>query len=95
MENSKEPLSEQELYDLAFKRVRAKRDFYSHLFIYIIINVVLAILNYVTGGFPWVLFVILGWGVGVLSHGIQLYLMLNNDKDAVNKEMEKLRGKGL
>lgn len=95
MENNKEPISEQELYNLAFRRVKAKREFYSHLIIYIVINIVLAVINYITGGFPWVLFVILGWGIGVLSHGIQLYVMLNSDKDAVYKEMQKLKNKGL
>lgn len=51
MENNKEPISEQELYNLAFRRVKAKREFYSHLIIYIVINIVLAVINYITGGF--------------------------------------------
>ncbi len=33
----------------------------------------LAILNYATTGFVWVIFLAMGWGLGVVLHGMQVF----------------------
>ena len=60
------PDSEQELRKLAVSRLRKKRDFRTHVAIYVIVNAMLVGIWAVTGaGFFWPIFPILGWGIGV------------------------------
>jgi transcriptional regulator with XRE-family HTH domain len=59
---------------LALAQVRKLRGFYIHLAQYAIVISFLAIVNLVT--YPryfWVLWVALGWGVGVLFHGLRVF----------------------
>lgn len=60
--------SEQELLEVATRRVTERRDFRVHLAIYLAVNAMLWILwAAVTGTdeFPWPIWVTLGWGIGV------------------------------
>lgn len=60
-----------EKYKQAKKRVAALRGFYAHLFMYVIVNIVLIIINFIfTPRFLWFLFPLLGWGVGLLAHAV-------------------------
>ena len=59
---------------LALAQVRKLRGFYIHLAQYAIVVTLLAIVNLVT--YPryfWVLWVALGWGIGVLFHGLRVF----------------------
>ena len=63
-----------ESYERAKRRVKEVKGFYNHLIIYIIINIFLAIVNFLTTpGFWWFLFVTFFWGIGLLSHGLSLF----------------------
>ena len=45
------------------------KDFYSHLAIYLIFVPIFIAINYFGGStFPWAIFPIVGWGLGVTSH---------------------------
>ncbi len=60
-----------EKYKVAKRRVAALRGFYAHLFMYIIVNIVLIVINFIfTPRFLWFLFPLLGWGVGLLGHAV-------------------------
>ncbi|UCG90995.1 MAG: 2TM domain-containing protein [candidate division WOR-3 bacterium] len=60
-----------EKYKVAKRRVVALRGFYAHLFMYIIVNIVLILINFIfTPRFLWFLFPLLGWGVGLLAHAV-------------------------
>ena len=52
----------------ARRRVEALKGFYLHLFIFALVLAGLAIINAAAGGPWWVLWVLLGWGIGVLAH---------------------------
>ena len=67
----------QERYSRAKARVEELKAFYNHAVIYVIINALLAGLNYYSDGwrFPWFLFPLLGWGIGLASHAIGTYRM--------------------
>jgi hypothetical protein len=64
--------------DIAYRRaawrVETQLAFYRHAMIYVVANVLLAILNLLKSPdhlwFPWV---ILGWGIGLLAHGLNVY----------------------
>jgi 2TM domain len=52
-----------------------RKGFKSHLFVFIAINSFLVILNLVVSpGYFWAIFPMLGWGLGLLLHGIKVYI---------------------
>lgn len=65
----------QEKYHRAKTRVGELKAFYNHLVIYSIINILLVGVNYYNNGlsFPWFLFPLLGWGIGIASHAITTF----------------------
>ncbi|MCG2462459.1 2TM domain-containing protein [Flavobacteriaceae bacterium F89] len=61
------------LYERAKKRVEAIKGFYGNLTSYCIVIPILIYINYSTTSFPWAIFPALGWGFGVLMHGMEAY----------------------
>ena len=59
-----------ERLERAKRRVAALKGFYIHLSVFVLVIVGLTIINYLTGSRWWVLWVLLGWGIGVLAHGL-------------------------
>jgi transcriptional regulator with XRE-family HTH domain len=58
---------------LAFNQVRKLKDFYIHLAQYVLVIAVLTIVNALTTPNRWwVQWVIMGWGVGVFFHWLQI-----------------------
>lgn len=66
-------LSKEAKYLRAKEKVQEEKSFYSNLIAYCIIIPMLAILNYNTSRFPWVIFPAMGWGLGVILHGMQVF----------------------
>lgn len=60
-------------YERARKRVEELRGFYHHLFIYLIFVPFFIWLNIISTGFPWAIFPIVGWGIGVACHAADVY----------------------
>ena len=86
------PDSEQELRKLAVSRLKKKRDFSTHVVIYIIVNAMLVGIWAVTGaGFFWPIFPILGWGIGVGANAWDVYGRKPITEDEVARETERLR----
>jgi hypothetical protein len=56
----------------ARRRVIALKGFYIHLIVFVLVLAGLLIINSLTGGPWWVGWVFLGWGLGVLAHGLAL-----------------------
>lgn len=69
----------QELYieDKRYLRAKEKvekiKGFYSNLTSYLIVLPILVYVNFRTSDFPWVIFPALGWGFGVVVHGLEAY----------------------
>ncbi len=91
-------MSEEEIYRLARKRVEEKKGFYIHFSIYIAVNIMLMIIWAVTGaGFPWFVFPLGGWGIGILFHFLGVFVFSKEtgwERRAVEKEVESLRKGG-
>jgi hypothetical protein len=67
-------MEENEKYERAKKRVRALRDFYGHVIIYLIINVFLIVVNLIsTPERLWFYWVTLGWGIAVILNAISVF----------------------
>jgi hypothetical protein len=86
------PDSEQELRKLAVSRLKKKRDFSTHVVIYVIVNAMLVGIWAVTGaGFFWPIFPLLGWGIGVGANAWDVYGRKPITEDEVQRETERLR----
>ena len=59
---------------LAERRVKKIKEFYSHLWSFIIVNAFLLALNLLTSpGFLWALIPMLGWGMGLAFHAFDVF----------------------
>ena len=91
-------MSEEELYREARKRVEEKKGFFMHLAVYICVNIFLVIIWAVTGdGFPWFVFPLGGWGIGILFHFLEVFVFTRQtewEKREIEKEVEKLKKGG-
>ena len=88
-------LSDEQIYEEARKKVKAKREFYKHLVVYVVVNIILVIIWAFPagGGYPWFWWVIGGWGIGVLFNFLDVFVwQRRGDKGAIEKEAEKIRG---
>jgi 2TM domain len=81
------------LRELAIARLKKKRDFRTHLFIYVAVNAVLVVIWAVTsdGGLFWPIFPILGWGIGVAANAWDVYGRRPITEDEIRREAERLR----
>ena len=87
-------MSEEAIYEEAKKRVKAKKDFYVHLVFYVCVNIFLIIIWAFPagGGFPWFIFPLGGWGIGLVIHFLSVFVFEGkSDKPAIEKEAEKIR----
>lgn len=93
---------EQEKYERAAKRVKSIKGFYSHLMVYIVINIVIVIINVqnLDAGesyFKWQNFTTLGfWGIGLFAHGMTVFMPAiilgkNWEERKIKEYMEKER----
>lgn len=91
--NGNKYLSEQELYQMAKKRVAIKKDFLTHLGVFVVVNGGLFILNVITTSYLWSLFPLVGWGIGLGCHYVDTVAKLKIDykNSAVEREMEFLK----
>ncbi|MEH6408821.1 MAG: 2TM domain-containing protein [Leeuwenhoekiella sp.] len=60
-------------YFRAKKHVEALKGFYANFILYLISIPIFIGLNVFSSSFPWALFPILGWGMGVAFHGAEVY----------------------
>ncbi|MEC5167324.1 putative integral membrane protein [Flavobacterium sp. PL11] len=70
---------EQSKYENAFKRVKKIKGFYSHLLVYIVINIMILIVNVqrLDKGENYISFknfsTALFWGIGLAAHGLSVF----------------------
>jgi hypothetical protein len=85
--------SEQDLRERAVERLKKKRDFHTHVFIYVAVNAFLVVIWAVTGsGYFWPIFPMLGWGIGVLANAWDVYGRRPISEDEIRREADRLRG---
>ena len=92
-------IPEEEIYRRARKRVEEKKGFFSHLIAYILVNIALMLIwaFLAGGGFPWFLFPLCGWGIGLIFHFLGVFVFSKEtgwETKEIEKEAEKLRKSG-
>jgi hypothetical protein len=81
------------LREQALTRLKKKRDFRAHIFMYVTVNVALIVIWAVSGGdFFWPIFPILGWGVGLAANAWDVYGRRPISEEEIHRESERLRG---
>lgn len=81
-----------DLRELAKRRVRARTGFAIHLSIYVIVNLGLFTIWWLTrASYPWFLWPLFGWGVGLVSHAIALVFGPDSahEERAIEREMAR------
>ena len=66
------PSTEDEKLARARRRVEALKGFYVHLIVFVLVMLGLVVVNALTGGPWWVIWVFLGWGIGVAAHAVMV-----------------------
>lgn len=89
-------MSDDELYKKAEKRADEKIGFYRHLYSFISVNVILAVLNAVTSfGEWWFYWITIFWGIGLIGHFLKVFVFnshLDDNRDRmIENEMKKLK----
>jgi uncharacterized membrane protein len=81
-----------ELRQAALVTLRKKRDFHAHVFIYVMVNLLLTAIWFLTtpGGFYWPIFPILGWGIGVFFNAWDAYSPVAPSEERIQREMRRL-----
>jgi hypothetical protein len=92
------PQDEDALRELALKRLHEKRDFKTHLIVYVLVNLLLVVIYLVSAWvsgewFPWVVFPIFGWGIGLDVHAWTVYGRRDISEEEIAREMDKMRGR--
>lgn len=85
---------EAELRRRAVENLHARRGLVVQLVIYLLVNGIMIWIWASNGfGFPWPLFVLVFWGIGLFWQAWGLFGPAENE-DRVRKEMERLRSRG-
>lgn len=90
-------MKDQEAYQRAKRRVEAKVGFFIHLSIYLAVSVLLVVLNLTSSPqYLWFKWPILGWGIGVLFHGLGVFVFAGRKvvtEQMIEKEMRRQAAK--
>lgn len=76
----------------AHQNAKLKVEFKIHLVVYLAVNSLLAIINLtLTPEYLWVIWPVMGWGLGIIIHGINLHFSTSSNlkERMIQKEMEK------
>ena len=73
------------------RQILKRRTFYLHLAIYVAVQLMLVgIWALAGGGFPWFLFPLMGWGIGLVAHGASAFLLSHPDDIVLQREQRRL-----
>ena len=83
------------LRERAVRELRKRREFQTHLLVYVLVNSLLVVIWAMTspGAFFWPIFSMLGWGVGVLVHAWDVYVTGEPDEAQIQRMVERLQRK--
>ena len=92
MTDQQSPAGGQDLRDRAMARLKQKRDFGTHLFVYLVVNGFLLGIWALTGsGFFWPVFPMFLWGIGLVLNAWDVYGRQPVSEDRIRREMERMR----
>lgn len=73
------------------RQILRRRAFLVHAAVYAAVNLMLVgVWALAGGGFPWFLFPIMGWGVGLVAHAASAYLLANPNDIVLEREQRRM-----
>jgi hypothetical protein len=73
------------------RKILRHRAFWLHAAIYGATNVAIFLIwAIVDGGYPWFVFPIIGWGVGLAAHAASAFLMMSTQDLVLEREQRRL-----
>jgi len=76
--------------DAAIKRLKERRDFKTHLAVYLIVNAGLVVIWAISGGgYFWPIWAIGGWGIGLLIHAWVTFGERQITEEDIQREMHR------
>jgi hypothetical protein len=86
-------VDETQLHKVARRHVQMKRGFFVHLLTYIGVNAMFILIWALTGrGYPWFIWPLAAWGIGILVNGITVAMELFAPEErAIDREMRRMR----
>ena len=86
-------MDDQKAYQRAKSRAKEKAGFYMHVVVFIVVMTLLTIIN-LTSGAPdfWVKWPLMGWGIGLLFHGLTVFVFSEKSnlyEKMIDDEMRK------
>jgi len=85
--------TEQELRDIAKRRVEARSGFIIHATMYIVANLGFLLIWAISGaGYPWFLWPLIGWGIAIAAHALALTIGPGSahEQHAIERELQRL-----
>lgn len=85
-------MNNQKTEQTAHQNAKLKVEFKIHMVIYIVVISLLAIINItLTPAYLWFIWPLLGWGLGIVIHGINVHFSTNSSfkERMIKREMEK------
>jgi uncharacterized membrane protein len=82
-------IRDQTARDRAVTQLKKRRDFRGHLLVYVLVNTFLVVIWALTGphGFFWPVFIIVGWGIGVVMNAWDVYWRPRITEQDIQREM--------
>ena len=82
-------MSYEEHRGAAIKRLRAKRDFRTHVVVYLAVNALLVLIWALSGaGYFWPIWPIVGWGIGLALNAWKVYAKPISEEE-IRSEMQR------
>ena len=87
------PGEHQDVREEALTRLKKKRDFRTHVFMYVAVNATLIVVWAIVsdGGLFWPIFPLLGWGVGLAANAWDVYGQKPITEEQIQREAERLK----
>lgn len=71
-----------------------RRGFYHHLGSFVMVGLLLMMTNIASGGGPWFLYPMMGWGIGLAAHASKVFFGGNRwEERQIDREMRRLEEK--
>ena len=73
------------------KQILRRRGFYLHAALWAVTNVFLVVIWALSGGgHPWFLYPLLGWGIGLVAHGVSSFMLSDPGDVVLEREQRRL-----
>ena len=87
--------TDDELREMARESAKEKVGFYTHLAVFVAVNLFLIALWWATTGpqsFPWFIFPLFGWGIGLAAHYVGAFHGTAYTERMTEREYRRLKG---